>query len=382
VTNDTPWRPPTESDSPPSAPPVFGPPSGYTATGWTAPPRPGLIPLRPLSLGMILSASFQVLRRNPRPTFGLSLLITGGILLLGIGAVGVVTVLAATRAFSAVDADSETVAAGAFAMTILAAFVPAVLSVIGTAILQGIIALEVARATIGEKLRLRGLWRSARGRVGALIGWSLLVVAVVVVALIVVVVLIVIVATVGGSLGIAVAVIIGFIAFGGAAMLAGWLSTRLAFVPSALMLERLSIRDAVKRSWSLSTGYFWRTFGILLLVSVILNVVSSILSAPLGLLSGLGATLINPNGSDDAAFGIAIVVLLLSSVVAIVFGAVSAVIQTAAAALVYLDLRMRKEGLDLELARFVEARQAGNTSVDNPYLVKQKAEPAPSARVP
>jgi len=28
---------------------------------------------------------------------------------------------------------------------------------------------------------------------------------------------------------------------------------------------------------------------------------------------------------------------------------------------------MRKEGLDIELARFVESRQAGETGVGNPY---------------
>lgn len=430
MTNDTPWRPPAdsgESDSapapfsppppappapqygppqpgppqfaPPGAPPQYGPPQfapsqylqapgvpfspppGYAPAGWTPPPKPGLIPLRPLTLGMTLSASFQVLRRNPRPTFGLSLLITGGILLLGIGAIGLVTVLAATRFFSALEADTETVAAGSFAMTLLAALVPGVLSVIGMAILQGIIALEVARGTIGQKLKLRGLWRAARGRIGALIGWSLLVVAAAVVALVVVVLLIVLVVTVGGDAGIPAAVIMGILAYGGAAVLAAWLTTRLAFVPSALMLERLSLRDAVKRSWSLSIGYFWRTFGILLLVGFILYVVSSILSVPLSLLSGFGATLINPNGSIDSTIIVAIVVLVLSFVVAVAFGAMSAVIQTATAALLYIDLRMRKEGLDLELTRFVEARQAGDTSVENPYLVRHPSPQTPSARV-
>jgi hypothetical protein len=37
-------------------------------------------------------------------------------------------------------------------------------------------------------------------------------------------------------------------------------------------------------------------------------------------------------------------------------------------ALIYIDLRMRKEGLDLQLMRFVDARQAGNADVPDPYL--------------
>ena len=378
------FAPPAQFSPPPYGPPPgapFAPPPGYAPTGWTPPPKPGLIPLRPLTLGMILGASFQVLRRNPRPTFGLSLLITGGILLLGLGAVGLVTVIAASRAFSAVGADSETVTAGAFAMTILAALVPSILSVVGMAILQGIIALEVARGTIGEKLRLRGLWRSARGRIGALIGWSLLVVAAVTVAVIVVIALIALVVSVGGTAGIVSGVVLGIAAFGASAVLAAWLTTRLAFVPSALMLERLSLKDAIKRSWTLSIRYFWRTFGILLLVGFILYMVSNLLSAPLGLVTGVGATLINPNGTDESSIAVFVVVTILSFVIAIVFGAMSAVIQTATASLLYLDLRMRKEGLDLELTRFVEARQAGDTSVENPYLVQHPSTPTTSARI-
>jgi hypothetical protein len=46
---------------------------------------------------------------------------------------------------------------------------------------------------------------------------------------------------------------------------------------------------------------------------------------------------------------------------------VASVVQSAAVALVYLDLRMRKEGLDLELARYVESVAQGG-DVPDPYL--------------
>ncbi|MDQ1530498.1 MAG: hypothetical protein QOE37_603, partial [Microbacteriaceae bacterium] len=55
----------------PSAPPP--PPSGQPAPGllpapqgYTPPPKPGLIPLHPLSFGQLLGAAFGVLRWNPR----------------------------------------------------------------------------------------------------------------------------------------------------------------------------------------------------------------------------------------------------------------------------------------------------------------------------
>jgi hypothetical protein len=43
------------------------------------------------------------------------------------------------------------------------------------------------------------------------------------------------------------------------------------------------------------------------------------------------------------------------------------VVQSATTGLIYIDLRMRKEGLDLDLARFVEETSAGANPPD-PYL--------------
>jgi len=43
-------------------------------------------------------------------------------------------------------------------------------------------------------------------------------------------------------------------------------------------------------------------------------------------------------------------------------------VMSATTAVIYIDLRMRKEGLDLELIRFVEARSAGEPEPPDPYL--------------
>ena len=50
--------------------------------------------------------------------------------------------------------------------------------------------------------------------------------------------------------------------------------------------------------------------------------------------------------------------------VAAVAGAFGLVVQTVTAALLYLDQRMRVEGLDLTLARYVDDRQRGATTAD------------------
>lgn len=381
MSDTPPWQPPAGAAPPPPASPYAAPASTPPrAPGWTPPPKPGLIPLRPLTLGTLLGASFQVLRRNPRPMFGFALLLTGSVFLLTLVIIGFVTFSAVTRSLSATGQDVDTVMAGSFATIGLSALVPVALSIVVTAILQGIVVLEVARGTLGEKLKLGGLWRAAKGRIWALVGWALLLTAVAVLGVVVLAVIIGLLIAFGGTAGIAIGVTLGILAGLGAVVLVFWLGTRLCLVPSALMLERLPLRAAIARSWSLTTGYFWKTLGIQLLVSVIVQTVSTIVTTPLSMVFGLGAGLINPNEDQTGLIVGAVVLYLLTIIVSVVFAAIAAVVQSATTALIYIDIRMRKEGLDLELSRFVEARQAGDTTVPDPYL--QRATAAQPAQNP
>jgi len=156
----------------------------------------------------------------------------------------------------------------------------------------------------------------------------------------------------------------------GAAVLWAWLATKLSLVPSVLMLERLPLRRAVARSWRLTSGYsyFWKTLGTQLLVYVIVQVAAQVVATPVSILAAVGGATINPNGDMTASFVLIAVSYVLTGIVSLVFAALAAVAQSAVAALIYIDIRMRKEGLDLDLTRFVEARQTGDIGVANPYL--------------
>jgi len=60
------------------AEPSYAAPGTYPPTapgGWTPPPKPGLLPLRPLGFGTLLWAPFRTLRRNPAATFGSGLVV-------------------------------------------------------------------------------------------------------------------------------------------------------------------------------------------------------------------------------------------------------------------------------------------------------------------
>jgi len=349
------------------------PATGYAGPGvqpgWTPPPKPGLIPLRPLGFGTLLGASFQVMRRNPRPTFGVSLvlnLISYGLLT---AIVATVAVDAFNRVSSASFSEQDEIFNGAIGLGALAALIPGVLFVVVTGIMQGIVSLEVARGTVGEKLRFGQLWGLAKGRIGALIGWSFLVTVVLYGAVIVVAIIVTLIAVIGGNpASIGIAILIAILA--GVALIAAsaFFSTKLSLVPTILMLERRSLPAAIARSWSLTNGYFWKTLGVEVLVSVIISTASQVVSTPVGFLAGIGGGLLNPTGDEQGAATLLIVVTAISTILGVLFQAITVVAVSAVTSLIYIDIRMRKEGLDLELTRFVEARQAGDSSVTNPYL--------------
>ena len=396
VSDEQEWKPPVFTDGPapdgafiapgmsaPATPPAYGPPappsqpsSGQTAHqpagSWTAPPKPGLIPLRPLTLGNILGASFQILRRNPRPTFGFAFAVQSGIMLLTLAIVGLVSFAALSRVATASVDDSAEIGAGAVVTILLATLVPGILSLVVVALVQGILMLEIQRATLGEKLTLRQLWRRARGRLGVLIGWMLLLVAAMTVGVTVLVMLIVLLVALG-AVGVALAVVVGIFGGGGLLVALVWLGTKLSLVPSVLLGERPTLRDAVRRSWTLVDGYFWRTFGIQLLVSTILSFAIQIISVPIQLIAPMTIFLLDPNGTGGpVTIVVLIAVYLLSILVILVASSITLVVQSAATGLIYIDLRMRKEGLDLDLARYVEEASAGHAATD-PYLMHDDA---------
>jgi hypothetical protein len=105
-------------------------------------------------------------------------------------------------------------------------------------------------------------------------------------------------------------------------------------VAPAIALERLGPIQAVRRSWRLARRRYWATFGIAMLTGV----VSYTLSSVLPLLPTILAAIIGLEwGWILLGLGTAATSLIVLPVVA------------GSAVLIYLDLRIRTEGLDLEL---------------------------------
>jgi possible integral membrane protein len=97
----------------------------------------------------------------------------------------------------------------------------------------------------------------------------------------------------------------------------------------------------MRRSWQLTKGSFWRVVGILLIAALITSALTGIVSTILGAAGGLAAAQENA----DAYAAIMAGTNFLNSVLQAAILPFSA----AVTALTYIDLRMRKEGLDVEL---------------------------------
>jgi hypothetical protein len=385
MTDDQQWQAPDAAPpvAPPAMPPAMPPaapsvgplaPPPAAPLGWTPPPKPGLIPLRPLTLGMILSAAFQTLRRNPGATLGPALILSAVVAVIqALGSagfltqyLGVVSDLGSSTGSTAGDfGPSFTSGLLGYVATTLGS---GILSLIVTAIVQGIVTVQVAGSTLGTRLRLGALWARLRGRRGAVVGWAVLSGLAAILAVGIVTGLLVLLGLAGGA-AILVAVLLGLLL--GLVLFVGfvWLWVRLGFVPAVIVLERASIRTSMRRSWRLTRGAFWRTFGIRLLVLVMIGVATNIIVTPVSLIFSLGGTILSPNGSTDGGASQALVLsLIVTQAVTALVSAVGLVVSTATTSLLYLDQRMRLEGLDLDLSRYVERRQAGEQGLADPFL--------------
>jgi hypothetical protein len=90
-------------------------------------------------------------------------------------------------------------------------------------------------------------------------------------------------------------------------------------------------------------GSAWRVLGILLLTYLIVGFASFILRLPFSFLGGLG------NYTNTPTSTALLTSVAISSVGAIVAAAVTRPVSTGVTVLLYTDLRMRREGLDITL---------------------------------
>lgn len=357
------WRAPEAS-----AHPVAGPAEEplRRRPAWTPPPKRGLLPLRPFSLGAILGAPFRLQRRTPRTTLGPALVISL-----------VTTTLAAFIGWALTVAPQATLDASYYQDFVLAqnlltalqqvgGFVPLVLALAGNALLAGAVVVAASRAVLAERVSFRGLRWRLKGRIGRLVGWTAIVLLVMTVLLAAAAVPPVLLA-ISSPAGLGFAFLVAFLEAVGLLLIGGYLAARFGFTSHVIAIEGLGVRAAFGRSWQLTRRAGWRLFGVQLSIWIVVGIAAGILTQPISWALDLAVGLIFPTGATSAQLELyqAVRAVVLTAVTAIV-GAFGLVVQSVCAALLYLDQRMRVEGLDLVLARYVDERQRG-VSVGDPF---------------
>ena len=130
-----------------------------------------------------------------------------------------------------------------------------------------------------------------------------------------------------------------------------YLYCRLSLAPSVALLEQAGVRTSLQRSGVLVRRSWWRVCGILLLTVLIGSFVAQIAQVPFLLFGAL------PNGfsgltDPTASTGLLILTSIGSGFAQTIVGPFTAGVR----ALLYVDRRMRAEGLDVALTAAAAGR--------------------------
>jgi hypothetical protein len=345
-----------------------GPYSGSYGYGVPPAPKPGIIPLRPLSAGEILSGAVNAIKWNPGTILGASAIVS----VVSGAAMGLVTFVLVRNAFASVSASplgNGTVEVTPHQVGTLfgAAFALLGVTVLFTAfaniVLTGGLSVAVGQAVLGRKEMLGRAWRSTSRRIGALLavvllealsialGWmaaaALSIGAAVLLA--------------KGMHLVAVGVLVGVLGVLTATVFAAIIAVRWSLAIPVVMLERKSALASLGRSWQLVRGSAWRAFGIIALTQIIISFVSGVISTPFSIAGGgaffFSPLVTHPTGGSE----------FISALGSIVAGAITTPMVAGVIVLLYADLRMRKEGLAGPLQSAAHAQASPDGREINPW---------------
>ncbi|WP_256923592.1 glycerophosphoryl diester phosphodiesterase membrane domain-containing protein, partial [Streptomyces sp. 13-12-16] len=345
-----------------------GGPGGYGAWGgnwgggWGGPPpaaKPGVIPLRPLGVGEILDGAVSTMRTYWRTVLGISLTVA---VLTEIVVVLLQGLVLDNSSTAVLDDPSATLGELTDAMgdALLNSGVVFLITLVGTVAATALLTTVTSRAVLGRSVTTGEAWRDARPQIVKLFGLIclLLLITAVIMAVGALPGFLVTLAA-GSGAGIPLTVL-GLV---GAVVVTLWLMIRLSLASPALMLEKQGIAKAMSRSAKLVRGSWWRIFGIQLLATIIANVVASIIVIPFTFLAaavggdGVSGFLNSAGGDIGWTF------LIVSGIGSVIGAMITFPITAGVTVLLYVDQRIRREALDLELARAAGVQDHGPGTV-------------------
>lgn len=332
---------PAATAAAPTPPPV---PAGYgapTYRSW----QPGILALKPLGFGDFLAVPFKALRFNRAVMLGAPLLFTLVSTILTLTTLWVVFNDPQLGLLSAVPTLS-----GLSGETIALIVIAIATALLADVLSSSIIAPGVARAVLGERITIAVAWKQVRHRLGSLLLLYLVSFATMCVVLLIAFapLLLILVgndgATAGGILLTIALVLVSIPVFLAITVVQG-------ITRALIVLEDVSMGTALSRAFSLIKGRFWWSLLIIFVAFVLINIAASVFQY-VGQFGAVAVSFVAPESTAALAiaffvvYGIAYVVSMV-----MVYAYLGAVF-----ALMYIDLRMRHEGFDVDLARAAEAR--------------------------
>lgn len=372
------WAPPAPNGwgqpfpDPSAAVPGFGapPPPGF-GQGYVPPPKPGVVPLRPLGIGDLLDGSFQAIRRNAAATLGLAVLIQLACgVAIALMSAPLYSVVLSPEVLAGADPDAADLA-GSLLLFSGGILLAGILSAAFLVFVQGMTTIPVLRAVLNRKTTFGQALSLAKPALGRLVALGLLWSAAGLIGTALLVGIVVLAVAVGDAavgVPLVIVVVLGLLAT------AIWVSVKLSMTAHALVVEDLGAFASMSRSWRLTRSSWWRCLGILLLTGVIVAVVTSLITTPLSFATGLTGGMVSPEdpGALQSYVGNLTAVMTIVSAVAAGLGFAY---QCGVSSLLYTDLRIRREGFDLTLLREFEFESGADSGIPGRTAAGPEAGP-------
>ncbi|MGX4731584.1 hypothetical protein [Kitasatospora griseola] len=366
--------------------PGAGGPGGWGQGPWGAvplAPKPGVIPLRPLSFGEMFNAVFDTIRRYPKALY-LPLLAVAGI---GVVLVVLVMVLCVGSLRDALDRLPD----GGEAATaqqlwgvmgpMLLVFLVCGLALLAVYLVAAPLSIVVLRAaTLGRPMTTGQAWKEAAPRLWPAVQSEAAVIGPMILAYVL---------SLAVPFGLAVwtsnplPMLFGFLLVPAVGITILFVTIRLTLQVPVLVLEEARPVAAVRRAWRLNEGNWWRSLLLSIVVSMAGRLAANIVLVPFWVvITSLMPTLVIDDvdaqrPSEVISTGGLTVVMVLGALLMLLFTVVTAPLSPIANGVMYIDRRIRKERLDIALAEAAGIRLSDPAAQPTPPT--QPMPPAPPA---
>ncbi|TFV55327.1 hypothetical protein E4P42_23175 [Mycobacterium sp. PS03-16] len=334
------------------------PPPGYGSYG-AGVLKPGVIPLRPLTLSDIFNGAINYIRRNPKTTLGLTAAVVIAAQIIAL----VLQVLIPLVSTGSVDPTltEETVSTGDVVAFTASSLVGSVTTALAAIVLSGMLTVVVGRAVFGADITVGEAWQRVKGRLPALLGFTVLE-ALAIIAVVAIVVLVIAIAAAAG--GAAAGFLVGAPLVIAAVLGIAYVATMLIFTPALIVLEHLGVLAAAKRSFALIKNDFWRVLGIWLLAALATAVIAGAVGVPFSFGGQLLATSVGSNAGALAG-------LVLIAIGGAIGQILTAPFSAGVIVLLYTDRRIRAEAFDLVLQTGAAGPGGPAHSTDHLWLTRR-----------